>query len=123
MWFIRILKRESTAIGKLQEVFKVYLTEIMENKGIWVKELGGPDVLTYESSPVPELSPNQVLVKNSYAGLNYIDNYCRTGVYKMQLPYVSGREAGGEIVKIGSEVKNFAVGDKVGYIKVGAFAT
>jgi len=68
--------------------------------------------------PKPTLKPNQVLVQNSYAGLNFIDTYFRTGLYKAELPFVGGNEGGGVIAEIHPSISadcDLKVGDTVVY--------
>lgn len=84
---------------------------------IFYEQNGGPEVLQYSTSyPTPQINDNQILVKNYYAGINYIESYFRNGIYKSQLPAIPGREASGEVVLIGSNVKNFKIGDKIAYL-------
>lgn len=77
---------------------------------------GGPSVLTPTALPVPSPAENEVLVKNSYAGVNFIDTYFRTGLYKAPLPLVPGREASGTVVAAHPSVKGIAAGDRVVYM-------
>ena len=92
-------------------------------KAVRVKEYGGPEVMSYEDVDVPELGPNDVLVKIEAAGINYIDTYQRSGLYQIELPATLGLEAAGTVEAIGSEVSLFAVGDRVAYTSVpGAYA-
>jgi NADPH2:quinone reductase len=60
---------------------------------------------------------DQVRIKHSSIGLNYIDTYHRSGLYPLpkDLPVCPGLEAAGEILEIGSNVDGFKVGDKVCY--------
>jgi NADPH2:quinone reductase len=85
---------------------------------IFYEEKGGPEVLKYTTEfPVPsDISATEILVKNRYAGVNFIEVYFRLGVYPATYPYVPGREASGEIVAVGEKVKNFNVGDKIAYL-------
>ncbi|GMM36797.1 NADPH:quinone reductase [Saccharomycopsis crataegensis] len=91
-------------------------------KVILFEEIGGPEVLKYADFPVPAYADDEILIKNHYAGVNYIESYFRTGIYPSQKPYVLGREASGEVVAIGAKVGNFKVGDKVTYISSGTFS-
>ncbi|MFZ5479189.1 MAG: quinone oxidoreductase family protein [Myxococcota bacterium] len=59
---------------------------------------GGPDVLVPVELPVPSPGPGQLLVRVRAAGVNFIDTYQRTGLYKVTLPYVPGLEGAGEVV-------------------------
>jgi NADPH2:quinone reductase len=96
-------------------------------KAIRIHSLGGPEVLSYEEAPDPQPGPGQALVRVEAAGLNFIDVYFRTGLYKgPALPFVPGQEAAGTIIALGpgiSEVAEVAVGDRVAYTGVqGAYA-
>ncbi|KIV93891.1 hypothetical protein PV10_05070 [Exophiala mesophila] len=89
-------------------------------RAILVPENGSADVLTYvENHPVPTLSDGQVLVKNTYSGVNFIDTYFRTGLYPAPggLPLVIGQEAAGTIAKVPVDNPlNFKVGERVVWI-------
>ncbi len=87
---------------------------------------GGPEVMRWEDVPTPEPGPAEALVQHSAVGLNYIDVYFRTGLYKSpQLPATLGMEAAGVVRAVGAEVRNVAVGDRVAYATgpIGAYAT
>jgi NADPH2:quinone reductase len=84
-------------------------------KAIQVSKTGGPEVLTYVDVPAPKPKANEVLVKISAAGVNFIDVYFREGRYPASLPFVSGREASGVVSAVGGEVKSFQPGDRVAY--------
>jgi NADPH2:quinone reductase len=83
---------------------------------IRIHSFGGPDVLQWESVELPEPAPDQVRVRHTAIGLNFIDVYERTGLYQGQLPLIPGREAAGVVEAVGSRVKQFAVGDRVAYV-------
>ncbi len=92
-------------------------------KAIRVKALGGPEVLTLEDVPEPKPGPGEAGVKLEAAGLNYIDVYYRTGLYKTQLPFTLGVEGGGVVTEVGPNVTEVKVGDRVAYTGVlGAYA-
>ncbi|HEX9945482.1 MAG TPA: quinone oxidoreductase [Thermoanaerobaculia bacterium] len=93
-------------------------------KAIRVHQLGGPEVLTYEEVPDPQPGEGQALVRVEAAGVNYIDVYFRTGLYKgPSLPFIPGQEAGGTVAAVGPGVTEVAVGDRVAYTGVqGAYA-
>jgi NADPH2:quinone reductase len=86
---------------------------------------GGPDVLRWEQLPKPEPGPSELLIRHEAIGLNYIDVYFRTGLYKLpHLPAVIGQEGAGVVEAIGAEVSGLAVGDRVAYAgALGAYAT
>ena len=87
-------------------------------KAVRVHEHGGPEVLRYEDVPDPIPEPNQAIVKVYVAGINFIDIYFRTGLYKTDLPFTDGQEAAGVVSAVGSEVSSIAVGDRVAYCGV-----
>ncbi|WP_194824625.1 quinone oxidoreductase [Nocardia sp. XZ_19_231] len=82
---------------------------------IQVSEHGGPEVLRYVEVPNPQAGPGQVLVETQGVGVNYIDIYFRTGQYPQATPYLPGSEGTGVVVAIGSDVTEFAVGDRVAW--------
>src|SRR5579862_3836623 len=87
-------------------------------KAIQVSKTGGPEVLAFVDVPAPQPKPNEVLVKISAAGVNFIDVYLREGRYPSPLPFVSGQEASGVVSEVGSDVKSFHVGDRVAYTSI-----
>ncbi len=92
-------------------------------KAIRVHETGGPERLCFEDVPVPEPGPGQARVKVHAIGLNFIDVYFRTGLYKTSLPFIPGMEAAGVVDAVGSGVAGVAVGDRVAYaMNMGTYA-
>ncbi|KAK4228039.1 hypothetical protein QBC38DRAFT_167489 [Podospora fimiseda] len=94
-------------------------------RAIVVEKTGGPEVLEYRTDhPVPEPKAGEVLVKNTVAGINYIDTYFRTGLYPSPKPEVLGREAVGTIVALGPDTEkfDFKVGDRVIWISNHGYA-
>ncbi|KAJ3315594.1 NADPH:quinone reductase [Boothiomyces sp. JEL0838] len=91
-------------------------------KAIQVSETGDISVLKYTTVPMPTIKPTQLLVKNHYAGINFIDTYHRTGLYKLPLPFIPGREASGVVEQVGEQVTGFKVGDRVAYTGSGTYA-
>lgn len=86
---------------------------------------GGPEALKWEQVPTPRPGPNEALIRHEAIGLNFIDVYFRTGLYKATLPTTLGMEAAGEVIAIGENVTNVAPGDRVAYAggALGAYAT
>ncbi|MGY0500029.1 quinone oxidoreductase family protein [Nocardia sp. FBN12] len=84
-------------------------------RAIQVSEHGGPEVLQYVEVADPQAGPGQLLVKTQGVGVNYIDIYFRTGLYPQATPYTPGSEGTGLVVAIGSDVTEFAVGDRVAW--------
>src|SRR2546428_7433408 len=92
-------------------------------KAVRIHTPGGPEVLRYEDVPEPTPKAGEAVVKLDAAGLNYIDVYFRTGLYKADLPATLGMEGGGTVTAVGRGVSEVKVGDKVAYTGVrGSYA-
>ncbi len=93
-------------------------------KAIVVRELGGADKLRYEDIPEPVPGPGEARVRHTAIGLNFVDVYIRTGLYKNPgLPFVPGQEGAGIVEAVGANVTEVKVGDRVAYAGVlGAYA-
>jgi NADPH2:quinone reductase len=92
-------------------------------KAIVVGTPGGPEQLHLEDVPTPTPGPGQALVKIAAAGVNFIDVYLRTGVYKTPMPMVPGQEAAGVVEAVAPDVGEIAPGDRVAYATApGAYA-
>jgi NADPH2:quinone reductase len=86
---------------------------------------GGPEVMLWEDVPTPEPGPGEALVRHEAVGLNYIDVYFRTGLYKAPLPATPGMEGAGTVLAVGAGVTEVKPGDRVAYAggPIGAYAT
>jgi len=92
-------------------------------KAIQVPRQGGAEVLTLVDLPIPQPKPNEIVLKISAVGINYIDIYYREGRYPIATPFVPGSEAAGTVHAVGSEVKSWKPGDRVAYCMVlGSYA-
>jgi NADPH:quinone reductase len=78
--------------------------------------LGGPEVLRTEEIEPGKPAPQEVQVRHTAIGVNYIDVYDRTGLYPVTLPSGLGREAAGVISAIGRGVRGVRVGERVAYV-------
>jgi NADPH2:quinone reductase len=89
-----------------------------------VHTYGGPDALKVDEVPVASPGNCQALVRQHAIGLNYIDIYQRSGLYKLaELPAILGMEGAGEVLAIGPGVTEVAVGDRVAYAgQLGGYA-
>ena len=86
----------------------------MSSQAIRIHTQGGPEVLQWENVPTPEPGPGEILLHHQAVGLNYIDVYFRTGLYKIpQLPATIGLEGAGVVRALGANVTDLAVGDRV----------
>ncbi len=82
---------------------------------IRIHQTGGPEVMQWESVSVGEPGAGEARVRHTAVGLNYIDTYHRSGLYKLPLPSGLGLEASGIVEAVGSGVSDIAVGDRVAY--------
>ena len=82
---------------------------------IRILETGGPEVLEWEDVEVGEPGPGHAKIRQQAAGLNFIDVYHRTGVYKQELPFTPGVEGAGVVEAVGPGVTDVKVGDRVAY--------
>ena len=83
---------------------------------IVVERHGGPEVLTWAERTLPAPKRNEVRVRHTAIGVNFIDVYDRTGLYALELPAVLGREAAGVVAEVGGRVGSVQVGDRVAYV-------
>ena len=92
-------------------------------KAVLVSNTGGPEVLTYTDVETPKAKAGEALVKIAAIGVNYIDVYHRTGLYKIPTPFTPGSEAAGTVEAVGEGVTEVAIGDHVAYaMAMGAYA-
>ncbi len=86
---------------------------------------GGPEAMQWEAVPTPEPGPGEALIRHGAVGLNYIDVYFRTGLYKApNMPLVIGQEGAGTVLAVGPGVTAVAPGDRVAYAgPLGAYVT
>ena len=78
-------------------------------------ETGGPDVLKLETVDLPPPAPGEARVRHSAIGVNFIDTYHRTGLYKVPLPSGIGKEGAGVVEAVGEGVTAVVPGDRVVY--------
>ena len=90
-----------------------------------LRQTGGPEMLEAEHIDVPRPEPGELLVRHAAVGLNFIDTYHRSGLYKLPLPSGLGGEAAGVVEAVGEGAAGFREGDRVGYFTgpLGAYAT
>ncbi len=83
-------------------------------QGFIVREFGGPENMRWETLPVPEPGPGDVLVRVHASGMNFAETRMRAGTYSGQpLPFIMGMEGAGEVVSVGERVEDFSPGDRV----------
>src|ERR1700691_6097199 len=84
-------------------------------KAIRIKETGGPETMELVDLPLPVPAAGQALVKIAASGVNFIDVYFRTGLYKADLPATLGSEGAGTVESVGAGVTDVRPGDRVAY--------
>lgn len=91
----------------------------------FLRQTGGPDILDAEHIDVPRPGPGEVLIRHEAVGLNFIDTYHRSGLYKLPLPSGLGGEGAGVVERVGEDVGGFREGNRVGYFTgpLGSYAT
>jgi NADPH2:quinone reductase len=92
-------------------------------KAVRVHKYGGPEVLAVDDIPVPEPKAGEARVKLEAIGVNFIDIYQRTGLYRLQTPFTLGSEGAGVVDAVGEGVTEVKKGDRVAYAMVpGSYA-
>ena len=94
-------------------------------KAIEISKNGGPEVLELKNITLNKPGAGEVTIEHKAIGLNYIDTYHRSGLYPLKLPTGIGAEGAGIITDVGSNIKDFKVGDKVSYAgaPLGSYST
>lgn len=82
---------------------------------IRIHKTGGPEVLQWEEVAVGDPGPGEARVRQTAVGLNYIDTYQRSGLYKLALPSGLGGEGAGVVEAVGAGVSDVKPGDRVAY--------
>jgi NADPH:quinone reductase len=92
---------------------------------IQIKDYGGPEALQFVAVDVAAPGPGEVGIAQKAIGINYIDVYQRTGLYKLPiLPAILGMEGAGDVTEVGAGVTDLKVGDRVAYaLCIGAYAS
>ncbi|MDX3896108.1 quinone oxidoreductase [Pusillimonas sp.] len=96
----------------------------MQTEAIRITRHGGPEVMEMSVQDVPEPGEGEVTIEQKAIGLNFIDIYFRTGLYRHPLPHGLGFEAAGKVVAVGPGVTHLKAGDRVAYAQspLGAYA-
>jgi NADPH:quinone reductase len=84
-------------------------------RAIQIENTGGPEVMKLVDVAPRDPGPGEVRVRHAAIGVNFIDTYNRTGLYKGRLPMILGSEGAGTIEAIGPGVTGLALGDRVAY--------
>ena len=87
-------------------------------KAVRIHKTGGPEVLQLDDIELPPPGPDQVRIRHTVIGVNFVDTYHRSGLYNMPLPATLGSEAAGIVEAVGANVRTLKVGDRVAYCMV-----
>jgi NADPH:quinone reductase len=99
------------------------MEKIKTMKAIRIQQHGGPEVLKIEEVALPIPGEDQAVVRLEAIGVNFIDVYHRTGLYKVSLPFTPGMEAAGIVEATGKNVAEPRPGDRVAYaMAIGSYA-
>ena len=82
---------------------------------IQIQQYGGPEAMQLVDLPVGQPGPGEVRIRHHAIGLNFIDVYQRTGLYKNPLPLSLGMEGAGTIEAVGEGVTHLQPGDRAAY--------
>jgi NADPH2:quinone reductase len=92
-------------------------------KAVRIHRTGGPEVLQIDDIELPPPAADQVRVRHTVIGVNFIDTYHRMGLYTLPMPAGIGSEAAGVVEAVGENVRTHKVGDRVAYCMVrGSYA-
>ena len=109
----------SSSIAKASSVARRCFSAIPDTmKAAVIREVGDADTMKIETDyATPKMGPGQVIVKNEFAGINFIDTYHRSGLYARELPFVGGQEGGGTVAAVSDEAaaQGIKIGDRVAY--------
>ncbi|HYY52202.1 MAG TPA: quinone oxidoreductase [Myxococcales bacterium] len=93
-------------------------------RAIRIEAVGGPEVMKLVEMPTPAPGSGQALVRVEAAGVNFIDIYQRSGIYKLPLPFTPGQEGAGVVEAVGDGVREVRAGDRVAWAgPIGSYAT
>src|SRR4051794_35734030 len=118
---------DSTSVNRFSGARKAYATAVriscdtlkfsnrgaLSMKAVRIHQFGGPEVLTYEDIPDPQLRKDQVLVRVKACSLNHLDLWVRQGLPGVKLPHILGSDIAGEVVEAGEYVTGIQPGQRV----------
>jgi NADPH2:quinone reductase len=84
-------------------------------KSVRFPKVGGPEVLQLEEVAVGDPGPGEARVRHRACGVNFLDIYQRSGLYKLPLPSGAGNEGSGVVEAVGAGVTHVKPGDRVAY--------
>ena len=87
----------------------------MKTHSIRIEKFGGPEVLRYAETDLPDPGPGEARIRHSAIGINFIDTYHRSGLYPVPLPSGLGSEAAGVVEAVGEGVREVRPGERIAY--------
>ncbi len=91
------------------------MSDVSTMTAVRLHEPGGPEALRVERVLIPEPAAGEALVRIEATGINFIEVYQRSGLYKVPLPATLGGEGAGAVVAVGPDVDEVRVGDRVAW--------
>jgi len=88
---------------------------LSQSVAIRLSRFGGPEVLELVAAQAARPGAGQVAIAHAAVGLNMIDTYYRSGLYRLELPSGLGSEAAGTVIEVGAGVTSLEPGDRVAY--------
>lgn len=84
-------------------------------KAVLFREHGGPDKLLYEDLPIPQIGPQDVLIRVKACALNHLDLWIRQGspAYSIPFPHIGGSDVSGIVEQVGTQVEGVFIGARV----------
>lgn len=89
---------------------------------VYVTRIGGPEVLQAKPIDIPVPGPDEVVIEHTAVAVNFVDIYLRAGQphsHNPEPPFIPGVSAIGNIISVGTDVKDLKVGDKITYTNAG----
>lgn len=85
------------------------------SKAVLIRRNGGPEEMELADVEVGQPGAGEIRIRHQAAGLNFIDVYQRTGLYKLPLPLTLGMEGAGVVEAVGEGVTHLKAGDRAAY--------
>jgi len=117
---------EQPSVPRSSSVFQPATGSGVDGMAMFIDRYGGPDELHAHAVTAPPPGPDQVRLRQTAIGVNFIDIYCRTGYFDLlKPPGTLGMEAAGVVIDVGQGVRHLSPGQRVAYAcpPVGAYVS
>ena len=95
----------------------------MRCHALYLRRFGEPEILEWDKAVLSGPGQGEILLRQTAAGVNFIDIYHRTGLYPLDIPTIPGVEGVRIVEAVGSDVAQVEPGDRIGYVgEIGAYA-